>query len=226
MNPGVATTSPTVVETGQAALLGFPMRTPRWGRSAPGTEPPTIRNTETPQGEPNYPPHPQPLQERPPRRTVPFSPFDDRRIAAARVLGAVKAEEIAPALSFVGWRAVAERVQELCRMVGDDPDEPPIVLASLRELALFLLSQPQIPEPEIGVSPNGLALAEWASAERGVLAMKFLPDGRIQFAAVSAAAGSGPPFRVHGELPRDRTVVAVQGFLPATDSRAGPRRAR
>ena len=105
------------------------------------------------------------------------------------------------------------------------PDEPAIVLASLRELALFLLSQRRLVEPEIGLSPDGLLLAEWVSAEWGVLAMKFLPDGIIQFAGVSAAGGAGPRLRVHGVLPKDRALEAVRAFVPSLNGPDAPRAA-
>ena len=97
------------------------------------------------------------------------------------------------------------------------PDEPPIVLPSLRELALFLLSQRQLVDPQIGLGPNGLLLAEWASADRGVLAMKFLPDGIIQFAGVSPVGSAAPRLRVHGELPKAPALDAVRAFLPSVD---------
>ncbi len=100
---------------------------------------------------------------------------------------------------------------------GGFPDDPPIVLSSLRELALFLLSQRRLVDPQIGLSPNGLLLAEWASAARGVLAMKFLPDGIIQFAGVSPVGSAAHRLRVHGELPKDRALDAVRAFLPAVD---------
>ena len=105
------------------------------------------------------------------------------------------------------------------------PDEPAIVLASLRELALFLLSQRRLVEPEIGLGPDGLLLAEWASTERGVLAMKFLADGIIQFAGVSGAGGAGPRLRVHGRLPKDRALDAVRAFVPSVNGPDAPRAA-
>lgn len=104
-------------------------------------------------------------------------------------------------------------------------DEAVIVFASLRELALFLLGRHRLIEPEIGLGPNGLLLAEWASVERGVLAMKFLPGGMIRFAGVSAAGGAGPGLRVNGELPKDLALDAVRAFLPSPNSPDAPRAA-
>lgn len=143
---------------------------------------------------------------------------DDLNSVASRILAATRLDAITAALSFVGRRVVADRIEELDAITTEGaPDEPAIVLASLRGLALFLLSESQLADPEIGVSPNGLLLAEWATAERGVVAMEFRPDGIIRFAAVSAADGTGTRLRVHGELPKDRALNAVRDFVPQVD---------
>lgn len=140
---------------------------------------------------------------------------NDRSIAADRVLATTRPEGIVAALSLGGCRAAADRIRDLDEMTrAGAADEAPIVLASLRELALFLLSQRGFADPEIGIGPSGLLLAEWTSAERGVLAMKFLPGGMIQFAGVSAAGGTGPRLRVHGELPKYRALDAARAFIP------------
>ena len=151
---------------------------------------------------------------------------DDRSIAADRVLAATQPDDVVAALSLGGCRAAADRIRDLNEMTRDAaPDEPAVVVASLRELALFLLSQRRLVDPEIGLGPDGLLLAEWASAERGVLAMKFLPDGIIQFAGVSAAGGPGPRLRVHGALPKDRALDAVRAFIPSVNGPDAPRAA-
>ncbi|MCY4509272.1 MAG: hypothetical protein OXG35_20275 [Acidobacteria bacterium] len=138
----------------------------------------------------------------------------DLNSVAARILAATRLNDIKAALSFAGRRIVADRIEELDEITTEGaPDEPAIVLASLRALALFLLSESQLADPEIGVSPNGLLLAEWAAPERGVVAMEFRPDGIIQFAAVSAADGTGTRLRVHGELPKDGALNAVRDFV-------------
>ena len=143
---------------------------------------------------------------------------DDRTIAADRVLAAKQPDEIAVALVLGGRRAAADRIRDLDEMTRDGaPEEAAIVFASLRELALFLLGQRWLVEPEIGLDPNGLLLAEWVSAERGVLAMKFLPGGMIRFAGVSAAGGVCPRLRVHGELPKDLALDAVRAFIPRAE---------
>ena len=140
---------------------------------------------------------------------------DDRNIATDQVLAATRPDQIIAALSLGGCRSAADRIRDIDEMTRvEDSDEVPIVLASLRESALFLLSRRRLVEPEIGLGPSGLLLAEWTSTERGVLAMKFLPDGMIQFAGISPAGGTDPRLRAHGELPKDRALDAARAFIP------------
>ena len=130
-----------------------------------------------------------------------------------RIIAATRHDEIIAVLPLLGLRAIANRLGYLHEISSDeDPNEPPMVLDSLRELALFFVSEPQRDEPEIGISPDGLLLAEWHVRGGGILAMKFLAAGLIQFAAISRPTGGQQPLRVHGTLPKDRTLHAVQAF--------------
>lgn len=140
---------------------------------------------------------------------------DDIRIAINRIFAATEPDEIAASLAMGGCPAIADRIRDLVEMARDDAlNGTDVVLASLRELALFALSQRALPNPEIGLSPSGILLAEWASDERGVLAIKFLLNGMLQFAGVSARQSAGCGFRVHSELPNDRAMDAVRAFIP------------
>ena len=109
--------------------------------------------------------------------------------------------------------AIADRLGYLGQLVEDDPDEPSMSIESLRGLALFLMSERQLPDPQIGVTPNGLAHIEWRLPPNGFLAMEFLPSGLIRFAAISAPAQPGlDRLSVNGTLPKDETLAAVQPF--------------
>lgn len=87
-------------------------------------------------------------------------------------------------------------------------------------MALFLLRQPQWPDPEVSVSTDGLAHAEWRfppfpirSAGNGILAMEFLPFGKIRFAAVSSPYRKGVErLSVHGTLAAEDALQAIRPF--------------
>ena len=120
---------------------------------------------------------------------------------------------IITALWRCGLGAVADRLSYLHRTVEDDQDEPSINLDSLRKLALFLLSERRLGNPQLGVNPNGLILAEWPVGEKGVLAMEFLASGAIRFAAISGPAQRGVEIkRISGTLSKSETLNAVRPF--------------
>ena len=117
-------------------------------------------------------------------------------------------------------QTVADRIDYLHALARDDPEEQPIAMESLRRMARFLLSHRGLPDPEVGVSPNGYAQVEWTlpdgsadQAGNGLLAMEFLPSPLVRFAALSAPYRPGVDrLTVHGTLPADETFDAVRAF--------------
>ena len=122
-------------------------------------------------------------------------------------------EEIIAVLRMFGLDAIADRLVYLRSLADDDPDEPRMEIESLRALALFLMSERQLLDPRIGVTPDGLIQAEWRIPTNGILAMEFLSPSLIRFAAVSTPAGyDADRWRVNGTLPKGETMAAVQPF--------------
>ena len=134
---------------------------------------------------------------------------------------AAEPEDVITLLRLYGLGKVADRLSYLQSLAAEDPDEQPMALHSMRELAYFLMSERQLPGPEIAISPDGLAQIEWRVGETGVLAMEFLPDELIRFAAVSASARSkSPRMRVSGTLQLAATLKAVEVFTAQITSDA------
>ncbi len=122
-------------------------------------------------------------------------------------------KEIIAVLRLFGLDAIADRLSYLQQLVEDDPDEPSMSIESLRALALFLMSERQLPDPRIGVTPDGLAQIEWRFPTNGILAMEFLSSGLIRFAAISAPAQRGVErLSVNGTLPKDAALEAIRPF--------------
>jgi len=116
---------------------------------------------------------------------------------------------------------VADRLSYLRQLAADDPDEPALQVDSLRELAWFLLTERWLSGVQIGVSPDGLAQAEWRipgdaadTESNGILVMEFLGSGLIRFAAVAPRSTQGDVqrMRVNGTLPKAEAVRAVAPF--------------
>ena len=124
-------------------------------------------------------------------------------------------KEIIAELRLVGLDSAADRLSYLESLAGDDPDEPSILLESLRHLAHFLVSARRLGNPQIGVSPDGLVGAQWRAENDAVVAMEFLTNGLIRFAAISAPAKCDVERqRVSGVLGKRETLQAVQPFMP------------
>ena len=131
-----------------------------------------------------------------------------------RILAATQHDEIIDVMPLLGLRTIAERLDYLYEISGDDDSNGTrMTLTSLRALALFFVSEPQRDEPNIGISPDGHLLAEWRVRDGGILAMKFLPDGLIQFAAVWSATAVQRPLRIHGTLPKDQATGSVRALV-------------
>ena len=130
-----------------------------------------------------------------------------------QIADAATHEEIIAVLRLFGLDLAASRLVYLCSLANDDPDEPCIEIESLRAMALFIMSERNLLDPRIGVTPEGLIQIEWRVLDNGVLAMVFLPSGLIRFAAVS---GPYQPetdrWSVNGTLPKDGTLSAVEPF--------------
>lgn len=122
-------------------------------------------------------------------------------------------EEIIAVLRLFDLNVIADRLGYLRQLVEDDPDEPSMSIESLKALALFLMSERQLPDPKIGVTPDGLAQIEWRFPTNGILAMEFLSSGLIRFAAISAPAQPGiERLSVNGTLHKDAALEAVRPF--------------
>ena len=122
-------------------------------------------------------------------------------------------EEIFGVLRRFGCNKVADRLGYLRRLSDHDPGEPQMQIESLRALAGFLTSKQELPDPQIGVNPDGLMQIEWGIPPSGILAMEFLPSDLIRFAAVSAPAQRDVErLSVNGTLPRDAALDALRSF--------------
>ena len=143
------------------------------------------------------------------------------RSSLARSLeGAPSISGIVEILQSLNFEKSADRIAALHQMCNEDANEHPLDVDSVRHLARFLVSEPQLPAPRIAVSPDGLMQIEWRLPPGGIVAIQFLIDGRLEFAAIE---GSATPQdqrdHVGGAHHKDFVLNAITPFLNQAISR-------
>lgn len=108
----------------------------------------------------------------------------------------------------------AKRVAYLLSLDGDDPDEEPVNIESLHWFAELLKRHFTLPDPRIGVKPNGLVQIEWLLDPPGILALTFLTDGLIRIYAAFDEPESLPNCTpVNSTLTPAEAEAAMQPFV-------------
>lgn len=108
----------------------------------------------------------------------------------------------------------AKHVAHLLSLDGDDPDEEPINVESLHWFAELLRRCSTLPDPRIGVKPNGLVQIEWLLDPPGIVALTFLTDGLIRiYAAFDEPEGMPNCAPVNSTLTPAEVEVAMQPFV-------------
>ena len=141
-------------------------------------------------------------------------------------LGPVESSEatITALLRHRGHGETADRIQLFFDIRAQEPNEPPIVIESLRSLVTFIIQEPKLSVPIIGSDPQGLMELEWHLRDNGnpnslwgrgngVVSMKFLKSGTIQFVALSGPYRRGlARKREQGESTRENMMASLGDF--------------
>ena len=144
----------------------------------------------------------------------PFEMFDASTSHVPLVSDAVQQRNIVMSLRAAHREDAADRIAELVGLIYEDPDEPRIVVESLRHFAAFLIAHPQLETPVVGVDPRGQVQAEWAVLERGLVVMSFRPDGLVRIVAISGPATLGEDrLKVSDTLPRGDVLGVLEPFF-------------
>ena len=122
---------------------------------------------------------------------------------------------IVAALRFRKLHPLADRIVVLDKFCEEDPTEPSIEVDSLRYLALFMVTELRFPKPRVAVSPDGLMQIEWRIPEDGIVAVKFLNNGQLQFAAISGSKDSRfERQHISGTHWKKHALNAIRSFIP------------
>ena len=121
-----------------------------------------------------------------------------------------RAVEIIRELEARGRQEAAERVAYLLGLDGDDPDEQPLNVESLQWFAELLKRCDELPDPRIGVKPDGLIQIEWLLNPDGIVALTFRSDGMIRvYAAFDESEGREGCAPVNGTLTAAEADAAI-----------------
>ena len=127
-------------------------------------------------------------------------------------------------LAGMGRKDVADRIQQYLDIVDDEPDEPPVTMESLRSVISFIAQQPKLAPPIVGSDPHGLMELEWHLLDNGdpssvwgrgngVVSMKFLGSGKIQYVALSGPYRPGAErAERQGESTKEEIMVSLGVF--------------
>ena len=127
---------------------------------------------------------------------------------------ATKIEDAINAIRIGGFDSIAERLTLLHKIIEEEQDEKPIVLHSLQNFALFMVFESQLPNPRVGINPNGLLQAVWRIPNYGTLAMNFLPSGDVMFSIVFRQQELPSPQRkISGVMPRHKMMYHIREFV-------------
>jgi hypothetical protein len=134
--------------------------------------------------------------------------------------------EVLKVLRVFGHEHTAEHIQQYLEDRDLDLDEPPVVIESLRSLAAFIIQEQGLLSPSVGTDPQGLIEAEWHLRDNGnpdsmwgkgngIVSMKFLESGIIQFVALSSPYGEGVQrITKRGESTREFMMSSLGEFTP------------
>ena len=117
-------------------------------------------------------------------------------------IGVYTEEMLLDLLAERGQTTVAGRIKEFFTLRSQEVDEPSVVMESLRSLVGFVIQTPNLAAPIIGSDPKGLMELEWHLHDNGnpdsfwgrgngVVSMKFLKSGLIQYVALSGPYREG-----------------------------------
>ena len=111
-----------------------------------------------------------------------------------------------------GLNSIADRLNYLYKLPIDSQHEKCIDLKSLSLFAHFVIDRPQLPHPQITISPDGFINAEWSIEEYGDLSMEFLPLGTVRFSILFQSLNTSPRF-INGTLDIDKAIRNVEPFM-------------
>ena len=128
-------------------------------------------------------------------------------------------EEIVAVVRRFGLEHVADRLDYLIELEAEAPDEEPMDIGSLRSAMKFLLRDPRMPRPGIGVGPDGMVGFDWRLQPTGIIALSFDSADSVNYAAIVPVPSGGEEHqRLSGASQRADAFDKIVPFLSQVDT--------
>ena len=121
-------------------------------------------------------------------------------------------QETVEYLRTYGRPVLAEKLVTMLQNVKDDPDEPPIHVSSLRDMARCLVEHKGFADPSIGLDRRGMVYAQWRIMGDGILVVSFL--GHDEVLLVAQASRGGCPVDVSKQGRSQDIVKEHEDLVP------------
>ena len=114
----------------------------------------------------------------------------------------------------LGLDRIADRLDYLIELEAEEPDEPPMDIDSLRAAVEFLLRDPQMPRPGIGVGYEGEVGYDWRLQPEGIVWLVFPALGQVQYAIIAPDQASPDNHtRLSGTSDQEAMLEIIRPFL-------------
>ena len=108
-------------------------------------------------------------------------------VCRVALVSAQTREEIVAVVRQLGLDRIAARINYLIELPLEEADEVTMDIESLRSAIGFLLCDPGMPHPGIGVGPDGNVGFDWRLQPTGIIALSFQSTNLINYAAIVPA---------------------------------------
>jgi len=107
---------------------------------------------------------------------------------------------------FLGntWEQTINDLRNLCGECNDQPLMPETIGVALRFLKSF---PPEVPQPELSVTPQGYITFEWAQSAHRILSISLAPDEMLYYASLDLGRMENGSFRFEGNF--DQRLLAL-----------------
>lgn len=138
-----------------------------------------------------------------------------RQHISTKIIARMTKNKVLKELEMRGLQDFAKRIRHLYNVTEED--EEPIKLNSLRNFAIFMITNRGMTQPQITITPEGLIHATWRHPTQGTLGMNFQEFGDISYMLLYGRWDQkAKRHQRSGDVPADDIMLCVGDFIHRT----------